>query len=373
MIKKQDIENREYYISGVLILLLLIFAFLWYSQLTETSDGLINFVSKTIKNMEKIFTEEVRQSGLINSQWNLFYRLEDQTSLLQNYTKEVTLEYKNKPHINLYSAEKQVDYRPRIMNSKIVFSKTSPHIASKIYFFMEIIKKLVKIFILLGVFYLLFFEFKKRKINIEYTIMALIGLILVVAIIILPFASISYDLMRTYQQVLVILSLPLIFGGLMIFKFAKKSIRIICILLIFIFYFLFFTGFVPQIIGGANAPFQLNNFGEGYDRGYIHKTETKSSDWLSENYNKYDFIYADKRASCKLWLSQKINGNKVIENVFPSTIDKKAYVYSSHTNMIEKKAFVIAWRGMINYNFPTEFLNKNKNKIYNDGGSEIFK
>ncbi len=54
-------------------------------------------------------------------------------------------------------------------------------------------------------------------------------------------------------------------------------------------------------------------------------------------------------------------------------MDKKAYVYSSYTNTIKKRAFVSYKGETISYNFPTEFLNQNKNKIYNNRESELFK
>jgi len=42
-------------------------------------------------------------------------------------------------------------------------------------------------------------------------------------VIVLPFASIDYDLTRVYQQVLIILSLPAVLGCFVIFKFFKKE------------------------------------------------------------------------------------------------------------------------------------------------------
>ena len=117
---------------------------------------------------------------------------------------------------------------------------------------------------------------------------------------------------------------------------------------------------------------QLNNFGEQYDEVYVHETEIKSANWLSNNSNYRAPVYADKRAVYRLWLSDKMIEKEIILNILPFAINKDDYVYSSYTNSVKKRVFANL-RERISYNFPTSFLNKNKNKVYNNGGSEIFK
>ena len=194
------------------------------------------------------------------------------------------------------------------------------------------------------------------------------------AVIFLPFASIGYDTMRTYQQVLIILSLPAVLGSLAIFKFLKKeSLKTFTVSIIFIFYFLFISEFIPQLIGGTHSSMQLNNFGSGYDELYVHKSEIKSADWLFKGTGNKDMIYADVRAVNKLYSLTNTDTDRIENSIFPYTIDKRAYIYSSYTNTIKKIAFVSTKGSVISYNFPTEFLNQNKNKIYNNGESEIFR
>ena len=117
----------------------------------------------------------------------------------------------------------------------------------------------------------------------------------------------------------------------------------------------------------------LNNFGEEYDRFYTHESEVKSLEWLSKYYNQKDKIYLDRYAILKVYSFSKINEKNILKYILPSIIDKNAYVYSSYTNKINKTTRVNYKNNFLEYNFPTEFLNGNKNKIYNNGGSEIFK
>jgi uncharacterized membrane protein len=181
-------------------------------------------------------------------------------------------------------------------------------------------------------------------------------------------------LTRAYQQILVILSLPAVIGSLLIFKFFKKKhLRIFSVLIIFIFYFLFLSDFIPQVVGGTYSPMQLNNYGNGYDEWYVHKTEVNSAGWLLKESDDKDLIYVDVRAVSRTLLLTGKSNNEIINIILPQTIDKKAYVYSGYINTVKKRGFVSVQGDIISYNFPTEFLNQNKNKIYNNGDSEVYK
>lgn len=116
----------------------------------------------------------------------------------------------------------------------------------------------------------------------------------------------------------------------------------------------------------------LNNFGEEHDRFYTHEYEVKSSKWLSNNYDNNYLIYADRYSKLKLISFSNINTH-IVEDMLPSTMDRKAYVYSSYVNTIENRTFSYYGLKIMGYNFPTEFLNQNKNLIYNNGSSEVFK
>ena len=153
---------------------------------------------------------------------------------------------------------------------------------------------------------------------------------------------------------------------------SESKYQVIFVSMVFILYFIFVSGFIPQIIGGTYPTMQLNNTGSA-DEFYVHDAEIKSSAWLFKNRDNNERIFADSRASRKLWFSNNDNSDKIIKNVFPSVIDNNAYVYSGYTNTLSNIAFVFVKGETISYNFPSEFLSQNKNTIYNNGGSKIFK
>ena len=291
---------------------------------------------------------------------------------VKNYSDNISEEYHtNKTWLNFYSPEKYASFTIEPRYSGDI---SSPNIEVKIINGLTWISKIFfEIFILIGCFYLLFFMLKKQKIHAEYIIMTLGCIFLIVIVIFVPYISIAYNYERLFQQTLVLLSLPAVLGMLVVFKFLKnKNIIFILIAIISIWLFLSNSGFNSNVIGGATQ-INLNNFGEEYDRYYTHDSEVKSLEWLSKYYNQKDVIYLDRYAILKAYYFSRIEEKNVLKDILPSTIDKNAYVYSGYVNTIHKRTFVYYELKVMSYNFPTEFLNSNKNKIYNNGSSEIFK
>jgi len=369
--KGKKLDERKYYLNGIMVFFLIVFAFLWYIQFTKISDGLVDTTYNIIKNMGKIFTQEMKSE---RARMALFggvgvYTIKD----VQDYADNTSLDYHtNKPYINYYSSEKYKEYKPKPIYPK--YLPIANQIAQKtIYYSHEIAKKSIKVFIIVGVFYLLFTQFKKRKIDMECMLMILGCVFLVGVMLFVPYISVAYNLERLYQQALIILSLPAVLGGVVLFRFFKKeNIKMILMTIIFIWYFLPYSGFTSQLFGGE-PQMNLNNFGEEHDRFYTHESEVKSLEWLSKYYNQKDEIYLDEYAVLKAYFFPGINKKNIIKDILPSTIGKNAYVYSSYVNTMNKRTFIHYELKVMGYNFPTEFLNQNKNLIYNNGNSEVFK
>ena len=138
--------------------------------------------------------------------------------------------------------------------------------------------------------------------------------------------------------------------------------------------FLFLSGLIPQILGGAVPSVQMNNSGTDYDNYYTHYAEIRSGQWLFDNYQKSTCIYMDEFAGKKSLLSYKFESQKWIKRDFlPQVIRKSSYVYLSSSNITEESVFVYLRGSMVGYSNPLRFLNGNKNLIYNNKYSEIFK
>jgi len=371
--RQREMQKKKYYLNIIIVLSCIIFTFLWYAQLTKISNNFVDFTNKSIQNMKNVFSDDVRQEQTsIFGQFSIFYKQDDPTLLLQNYIKEVTYEYKNIPSISLYPQNILNGYSVKVIFTDLLPLKTNTILISTVYLYEELILKLVKLLIIMGLLYIIFLKLKKQEIDIEYVSLTIFSLLGLLAVMIFPFASITYDITRTYQQMLVLLALPAILGSLILLKFINKNILLIFISIVFLSYFLLLSGFITQIIEGTSDSMQLTNNGENYEELYTHESEIKSANWLFSNEDKKDLTYADERGSYKLWLANNAN-NRVIGNIFPSTLDTNAYVYLSYSNIVGKKAYIDTRGQLISYVFPSRFLNINKNLIYNNGTSGIYK
>jgi len=135
--------------------------------------------------------------------------------------------------------------------------------------------------------------------------------------------------------------------------------------ILFLIFFLYSTGLTDQFTGGAamlhsnkNDPF-LRTTRSVCCRMAIGKKSYKLP------------VYADVIAGLKL--NAFANIQNVNNDLFPSTIYRDSYVFLSNTNVNREISYLYFDGDTISYNTPIDFLNQNKNLIYNNGDSEIYK
>lgn len=211
-----------------------------------------------------------------------------------------------------------------------------------------------------------------QMIDIEYLSLIIGSIIILFVIILIPFISIEYNFERLYLQALYILVLPAILGmKLILIPFKKLKADMLIILLIIVFYFLYSTGFTTQIVGGEPSE-MLNNYGTMYIQDYTHDSEVKSIEWLSCNRDKDFLIYVDKASERKLMAYGNIvEGLK--RDILPSAIDRRAYVYLGYSNVANKVILQLFKGKVILYTLPEDFLSNNKDLLYNNRYTEIYK
>ena len=139
--------------------------------------------------------------------------------------------------------------------------------------------------------------------------------------------------------------------------------------------FLFNSGFIQQALGGIEEAPHLNNYSLEYDRFYTYETEVKPIEWLLSNYSRESSIYAEQSSRNILEaFGEKTHFTFGYSRIIvPFLIVSNAYVYLTYSNKIKNLGFISIKSEPIGYNFPIKFLDENKNLIYNNGGSEIFK
>lgn len=365
-------ERTEFHLTGFLVILLLIFSFLWYTQVTDTADGLIDFTKKSFSNLGNIFNEDVQsQTQTPLSHFNIFNK-NSENKPFNVIAYEAIDDYNKKyPNLNRYPNETYSDYqiKPKTTSSLIMPIKSS--ILTTILEKRELVKIIGEIILFIGILYFLIKQFfNKKKATAEFGIHILVSLIFLLTLIVLPFSSVSYDLGRVYQQVLLILSPLILFGGFLILKYKKG---VIVVSLFVILYFLFLSSFNQQFLGGSDVSLNLNNVGSEYDSIYSSSSEINSGIWLFNHYGG-GLIYLDNLAYYKLAISSSPSFiTKSVRGIFPQIITQDGYVYLGRSNTQLSLISKTYGKYSILYESPSTFLNNNKGKIYSNGESEIFK
>lgn len=223
----------------------------------------------------------------------------------------------------------------------------------------------MQIFVLIGLL-TLFFMKSKKTFDVQYLFLCFGSLLLLALITLLPSLSIEYGVLRMFQQLLFILSLPIVLGLSSILFFAKEQRRILFVAITAIIFFLNLTGLISHLTGDYYPQMTLDNGGLYYDAYYVHKSDVFSIIWLSKNDGDHEPIEADLSGINKLRTYGNIIG---INEVFPSVVLKNAYVYLE----ISSRIVVSIDKNTLIYSSSKSFLDDNKNLIYSSSRNNIYK
>ncbi len=370
-------HKEKFYLNGMVLAYLLFFGFIWYVQVTPTADTLFNFAEKSIDNIDNIFNRELQSTEQsVFEQFNLFGKQENPPSMEEQAAEIVATFKEQYPNHNYYDPKTYADYsfEPKISGDPAKEDRAAA--ATTVTGIRQILKALGSLFISIGTTYYLVAQFLRKnepfkKQNLEHTLMILIAFILLVGLLVLPFISLSYDTGRTYQQMLFVLSPMLLFG---LGPLLNHKRQVLFFTLFIALYFLFLSGTVHHFFGGPETKLFLANHGYEHDSLYTHQSDIASGEWLYTHYDPDKTIYIDSFSSYKLLLSQKIRLQREFNpNIFPEVIQKDDYVYLDYNNFANDQAIKLTKIAPLTYNYPDEFLEDNKNLVYSNGESVIFK
>ncbi|MFH1031501.1 MAG: DUF2206 domain-containing protein [Chloroflexota bacterium] len=199
--------------------------------------------------------------------------------------------------------------------------------------------------------------------EVEYLSLSIACYLILVATVILPYVSFYYGMARTYFQMIVLLSVFFVIGGIELAGYLILQSHWI-ILFVLIPYFLSTTGWMTQIFGFPRAV-TLNSKGELYDTSYVLDGESYAAKWVKEYSEPGLKIYARGRG--RDWLlsqgflpSYDIKGSRISLIRNDETIN--GYAYLVRFDMIENKTVA---------EYPKMF--SNKSKIYAGGNSEVYR
>lgn len=369
--KHKKIQNNpNYKLRLNTILILIMFTFVWNVQLTNSFNSLTGTIYYTLMNIKKTFTEEMKNTSLksIFFYSDSSYTNDQLNTFIENYIPRYLEANNIKPILN------NEKYSLTIKPGTSFYTKNifATQFVKCIY---RLVKYVIMLSLLFGFIYLVYIYKKdKTKIDIEYIYLSSIGVFLILLLLVLPYLSIAYNFVRLLLQNLIFLSLVIVFGMQLLFRYLKK-IKYIIISIIFIIYFIDLSGVLTPILGGSNSLFLLNHDRE-YDSYYAHNIEIQAIAWLDNYSDSKNYLYADRFAELKIEAHSKKN-YRIVPYIIPNVFNRSGYIYAGYTNIMEEIASIderqYFTKGVVVTNYPFDFINNNKSLIYNNGGAKIYR
>jgi uncharacterized membrane protein len=135
--------------------------------------------------------------------------------------------------------------------------------------------------------------------------------------------------------------------------------------------FIQMSGLSGAILGGGAAT-NLATSGEDYERYYTTPQEIASAQWLGEQVQAGELVYADRYGALRLYAETGIR-NGLFNDITPQTLDQNAWVYATTANIADGRARQLFDNQTVAFEFPLGFLDANFNVVYVNGSSEVFR
>jgi len=348
-------------IKFVPLMIILVFTVFWNSIVSTNSNNLVTKLTNTFSNMGKSFFEDNKSEFI--SKAILFENI-DQQQKLDRYYIDIQGIYGD------LEPEKLGNYVPLISDQEylepVVRSSALANIirlGTSTFFRISLVIGLI----------ICIFKFYKKEVSTDFMTVCAVLTGAVLMIILLPGISLEYNFERIYQQALVVLIVPFMFGVSWVLGKIRLD-KTAFIAFIIIAYLFVNIGIIDRFFLGTPA-FILDNLGEHYDRYYIYPEEVRSTEILQSlhNNNPKVRIKADRYSLLRFMGYSKLDYYTMNPDIFPQTLKDDVYIYASGANVNKEKTFVLFEGAVMSYNYPMSFVKNNKNLIYTNGKSEIFR
>ena len=371
IIGNQRLKNVNLKLIPLLILLVL--TIIWNVFITKSANNLKYTISGMYRSIGETFTNNNRSQTVYSFLFNKNYSYS--SDQLDESIKKFSGQYLRLNKIDPVLKGEIVDiYKPHLVSYKPLLQEKNLLTSISSYPY-TIAKYIIMLSLFIGIIYLLMNKTNNNiYYDVEYLFLAIASLIFIILVVILPHISVAYNVERVFFQSLTFSSFFILIGMEIIFK-SFRSLKYFLILSVLVIYMLYQSGVTAPFTGNV-LRVNTSNTGMEYDEHYIHEEDISAIKWISNRYDNYMYIYMDFMAIPKFKAFAGRNINK-IQYVIPNIIDKSNYVYASYSNTHGNIAFIddiiYSSGNTLAISYPFNFLNTNKNLVYNNGGAKIYK
>jgi uncharacterized membrane protein len=126
-----------------------------------------------------------------------------------------------------------------------------------------------------------------------------------------------------------------------------------------------------DLIAGHATPSNIGSAGEDYERFYISGQELAAAKWTAAA-PKRGLLYTDRYGQLRILAATgRVQG--LLLDPTPMTLDRHAWIYATHTNVVDGRARGELERHFASYRFPDRFLADQFDTIYTNGSSKVYR
>ncbi len=214
----------------------------------------------------------------------------------------------------------------------------------------------------------------RSKLESEYLLLSVVCCTVLLAVITLPHITVDYDYQRVYSQMSIVVALFFIMGCIILSRTISAKPYLL-VLLILIPHLLFVTGAINTALS-KHPSMILSSDGVGVAYELVYNHEIHATRWLQERRDEEIQVNAiDSHGTHKLVSQGKIPEGQIVdnyflENYFTENYQVSGYLYLDYYNVVDGE-FIYRKVGYSMSEYPGVF--SNKNKLYTNGGSQIWK
>jgi uncharacterized membrane protein len=240
---------------------------------------------------------------------------------------------------------------------------------------------MLQLFVALGFLMVLLGRARGFLPSFEFIAGAAAFMVIVSSQVVLPFVSVEYGILRTFDQGLFWLAPFLAVGSIQAFGWLGRPTSMRVALGCATAFFVSLTGLMPQLLGGVVPQLHLNNAGLYYNCFYFHPQELSAIEWLQPRIKSewdesgHPSTIQAEVATDKYSVSRLQNYSDIhpTDDIFPLLLRKKAYVFMGYTAVSRDEVTFVESGDPVTYKYPFDFLDNNKSLIYSSNGVRIYR
>lgn len=355
--KKNDQTNN---VPGILILIVSLSAFLWFSQVTAASTNLRDVLANSIKTLQTNLTQDNQDTSDGNS-----------VKQLLEYVDKTKVSHDDNGNSILNNLNFQPNTLPPSATTVWVRDHLKIDLSSVVHtLYYIVLPAIYQILIFLGVILLISPNLRKRlDIPTQYVVFSLALLTALGLEIVMPEITQNYGITRAFLQAYIVLALPLLLGFDFLTKPLKRKLSSAILVGLVVVMFTIYSGLLPQILGGVHDQLSLNNSGQYFGGFYIHTTDIWAYNWIEKNIEKGSTIHiADNQGAYAYHPQLGYNINTY--GILPFQVTLSHYVLLSYSQTVDHLYY------MTGSLLPVRVDNgiySDRNLLYSNGEAQLYK